>query len=278
MKQRIITALFGLVILFIVLFFYETLVFNAAISVIAALAVFEILHSTGFVKNKVILICAILYGAAIPFYDKLQNSRTFFYVTIAYLVILIATLLADHQKTQFSEITTAAFISLSVPLAFSILLYIRDHVGHGLFLTLLACVAAWISDSAAYFVGRKFGKHKLCPLISPHKTVEGAIGGIVFAILFFVLFCWGYSLFLAEQGIIVQVSYHWAILIGGVCSVVGICGDLTASVIKRQTGIKDFGTIMPGHGGIMDRFDSFLFVVPTLYLLMKLFPILTILQ
>lgn len=278
MKQRLISALFGLIILFIVLFLYQTLVFNIAVAGIAALAVFEILHSTGYVKNKFVLCIAILYGAAMPFYDRLQESRMFFYATVVYLVLLIAALLANHQKTQFTEITTAAFVSLAVPLAFSMLIYIRDKTEHGLFITLLACVGAWIADSAAYFVGRKFGKHKLCPEISPHKTVEGAIGGVFFAVVFFVLFCWGYCLILADQGIVVQISYHWAILVGAVCSAVGICGDLTASVIKRQTGIKDFGTIMPGHGGIMDRFDSFLFVLPTLYLLIKVFPILTILQ
>lgn len=274
MKQRVITGLLGVVVLVVVLFFYETLVFNAAVAVIAALAVFEILHSTRYVKNRFVLFCAVLYGAAIPFYDRLQDSRSFFYVTILYIAVLLGALLACHQKTMFTEITTAAFVSLVVPLGFGILIYIRDNTAHGLFLTLLACVAAWISDTAAYFVGRACGKHKLSPLISPHKTVEGAIGGVCFAVLFFLLFCWGYQSILAGQGTEVEVSYLTAALIGAVSSMVGICGDLTASVIKRQTGIKDFGTIMPGHGGIMDRFDSFLFAAPALYLLVQLFPIL----
>ena len=281
MKQRVISAMIGLVILLVVLFFYETFVFNAAIAVISAIAVYEILHSTGYVKNLFVLICSDLYGASMPYYDTVRtigSSKAFFFVTLAYLALMLGAMLIKHQTLQFTEITTAAFVSLLVPLAFSILIYIRDHSGNGLFYTLLACVAAWVADSAAYFVGRKFGRHKMCPLISPHKTVEGAIGGIVFAVLFFVLFCWGYALFLRENGTIVQVSYGSAVLIGAVCSMVGICGDLTASVIKRQTGIKDFGTIMPGHGGVMDRFDSFLLVVPTLYLMLRAFPIFTLLS
>ena len=132
-------------------------------------------------------------------------------------------------------------------------------------------VAAWIADTAAYFVGRAFGKHKLCPLISPHKTVEGAIGGVFFAVLFFVLFCFGYSKL--RSG--VHISYLAATIDGAVCAVMGIVGDLMASVVKRQRGIKDFGHIMPGHGGVMDRFDSFLFVAPTLYLILQVLPIVT---
>lgn len=281
MKQRVISAMIGLVILLVVLFFYHTIVFNVAIAAISAMAVYEILHSTGYVKNKFVLVCSILYGASLPFYDTVRtlgSSKPFFYVTIGYLALMLGTLLIKHQTLQFTEITTAVFVSLLVPLAFSILIYIRDHSGYGLFYTLLACVAAWVSDTAAYFVGRKLGRHKMCPLISPHKTVEGAIGGVFFAVIFFALFCWGYSLILRNQGVLVQVSYGAAVLIGMISSVVGICGDLVASVIKRQSNIKDFGTIMPGHGGIMDRFDSFLLVLPSLYLMLQAFPVLTVIS
>ncbi len=274
MKQRIISAMLGLVLLVIVFILFDTPVLNVAVALIAVLAVFEILHSTGYVKNKVVLGAAVLYGAAMPFYDRIQNSKAFFYVTLVFLALLFGMLLFDHQKTMFSEITTAGFIALIVPLGFSMLVYIRDTTNHGLFFMLLACVAAWVSDTAAYFVGRKFGKHKMCPLISPHKTIEGAVGGVFFAVVFFILFCWGYTWILGRDGVFLEVSYISAAVVAAVCSVAGICGDLLASVIKRQAGIKDFGTIMPGHGGIMDRFDSFLLVVPTLYLLTKLLPIL----
>ena len=274
MKQRIISAMLGLVLLLIVFIFFDTLVLNIAVAAISALAVFEILHSTHYVKNRVVLGASILYGAAMPFYGEIKSSSVFFYVTLAFLVVLFWMLLFDHQKTAFSEITTAGFIALVVPLAFSMLVYIRNTTHHGLFFMLLACVAAWISDTAAYFVGRKFGRHKMCPLISPHKTIEGAVGGVIFAVLFFLLFCMGYSWILSWNGTQVIVSYISAAAVAVICSIAGICGDLLASVIKRQAGIKDFGTIMPGHGGIMDRFDSFLLVVPTLYLLTKLLPVL----
>ncbi len=275
MKQRVISALVALCVLVMVLFFYNTIVFNAAIAIISVVAVFELLCATKYVSNRVMVLASLVYAAIVPFFGTIPMARFPIYVTLGYFVVLFAILLFQHTKVKFEELTIAFFVSLVVPLGFSILVYIRDHYDHGLFYTLLVCVAAWIADSAAYFVGRAFGKHKLCPLISPHKTVEGAIGGVFFAVVFFLLFCWGYSLFRENQDILVHISYGAAAFDGAFCAVVGIVGDLMASVIKRQRGIKDFGNIMPGHGGVMDRFDSFLFVAPTLYLILQVFPIVT---
>ena len=275
MKQRLLSAAIGLMVLFVVLFFYQTWVFNTAIALIAGLAVYELIHATGYVKSPLVLAASLVYGVSIPFYQEISSRSLFFYVTLAYLVFLLSLLLFLHQKIQFTEIAAAAFLSLVVPLAFAILIYMRDHSNAGLFYTMLACAAAWVNDSAAYFVGRKLGKHKLCPLISPNKTIEGAIGGVFFSILFFVLLCLGYVLYSGSQGTSLRFSYGAALLNGLVCAVVAIGGDLLTSVIKRQTGIKDFGKIMPGHGGIMDRFDSLILVIPALYLLLRAFPIFT---
>ncbi len=271
MKQRVISALVALCVLAMVLFCYNTVVFNAAIAIISVVAVFELLCATKYVTNRGMVAASLVYAAVVPFFGTVPMERFPIYVTLVYFVILFAILLTQHTKVMFEEVTTAFFVSLVVPVSFSILVYIRDHYEHGLFYTLLVCVAAWIADTAAYFVGRAFGKHKLCPLISPHKTVEGAIGGVFFAVLFFVLFCFGYS----KLRFGVHISYLAATIDGAVCAVMGIVGDLMASVVKRQRGIKDFGHIMPGHGGVMDRFDSFLFVAPTLYLILQVLPIVT---
>ena len=271
MKQRVISALVALCVLAMVLFCYNTVVFNAAIAIISVVAVFELLCATKYVTNRGMVAASLVYAAVVPFFGTVPMERFPIYVTLVYFVILFAILLTQHTKVMFEEVTTAFFVSLVVPVSFSILVYIRDHYEHGLFYTLLVCVAAWIADTAAYFVGRAFGKHKLCPLISPHKTVEGAIGGVFFAVLFFVLFCFSYSKL--RSG--VHISYLAATIDGAVCAVMGIVGDLMASVVKRQRGIKDFGHIMPGHGGVMDRFDSFLFVAPALYLILQVLPIVT---
>ena len=111
-------------------------------------------------------------------------------------------------------------------------------------------------------------KHKLCPEISPKKTVEGFFGGIAADVIFMVIFALIYSLIAHAH-----VHYLWLIFIGIVCAVISVLGDLSASVLKRQQGIKDFGNIMPGHGGVMDRFDSVLFTVPAFYALEMMYPV-----
>ena len=126
---------------------------------------------------------------------------------------------------------------------------------------------AWGGDSAAYFAGRAFGKHKLAPVVSPNKTIGGAVGGVMGSMLLGVVVTACYT---ALHGQLVGVPldtlgwryYVVVVLLGGFGSLLGIVGDLFASVIKRQCGIKDYGTIFPGHGGIMDRFDSVLFIAP----------------
>ncbi len=129
---------------------------------------------------------------------------------------------------------------------------------------LLFC--AWFGDSGAYFVGTFFGKHKLCPKISPKKTVEGFIGGIVTVGVVVAVQCLVYNLVLPTD---VKMNYAVLIPVGMVASGIGVLGDLSASVIKRQYDVKDFGNLMPGHGGVLDRFDSVLFVAPFLYVVFK---------
>ena len=123
-------------------------------------------------------------------------------------------------------------------------------------------VAAWMTDTMAYFTGRLLGKHKLCPEISPKKTVEGSIGGIVFCALSFLLYG-----FIVHKISGLTPNYIMLFLSGVVLSAVSQIGDLAASLIKREHGVKDYGKLMPGHGGVMDRFDSILAVSPILLVL-----------
>lgn len=123
----------------------------------------------------------------------------------------------------------------------------------------LPFVTAWFSDSSAYFVGVSIGKHKLCPKISPKKTVEGAIGGILGCSFLTLVFGIVVNYFGTDYPLI-----HLAV-IGLLCGVTSELGDLAASYIKRFCGVKDFGNIIPGHGGILDRFDSIMFTAPTVF-------------
>jgi phosphatidate cytidylyltransferase len=259
----------GLAILGVVLVFLDTLVLNAAIGLIVILAVLELLGATGLNKHRALVVMSLLIALTIPFararYIQLFIMEILFVLILLFFLVLLRT----HETLRVEQVAMAFFFSTFVPVFFSCAVYIRDDFGAvvGGFYLLLALGSAWLSDTGAYFCGRAFGKHKLAPQISPHKTVEGAIGGVIVCTICMLLLAKGYSVVMANFGYTLLIHYERLLLVVPVLSVIGILGDLSASIIKRQFGVKDFGHIMPGHGGVMDRFDSVLFTMPSTYLL-----------
>lgn len=171
----------------------------------------------------------------------------------------------DHENSTIGKIATNIFSYIYVGLIFSLIYVIRD-TDEGLFLVTAIFVCTMMTDVFAYLVGRAMGKKKLAPLLSPNKTVEGSIGGIIASALGLSIL--GYFFF--NSAAVASSSTHIAVLffvIGCVGSVVAQFGDLFASSVKRETGIKDYGKLIPGHGGIMDRFDSALSVTPLFFAL-----------
>lgn len=165
-----------------------------------------------------------------------------------------------------------------IPQAMSTIVLIEKQAGeHSVFLIVMGLCGAWIADSGAYFTGVAIGKHKLCPEISPKKTIEGFVGGIISTAVVFVAAFFVYNRFIAENPLELSVARYILVAVAGmVCAVIGTVGDLSASMVKRQIGFKDYGKIMPGHGGLMDRFDSVLFVLPTFYVFVKIIGIIDI--
>lgn len=177
-------------------------------------------------------------------------------VAICMMVILAVYVLTFPRYRSSQAITTVfGFFYLAVMLGF---MYLTRMEHNGILTVWLIYISAWGADTAAYFVGRFLGKHKMAPILSPKKTVEGAIGGVVGAGLFGMLF----NVLFDHQGAIWQ---YFVICACG--AVISIFGDLTASAIKRDNGIKDYGNLIPGHGGILDRFDSVIFTAPVIYFL-----------
>ena len=138
----------------------------------------------------------------------------------------------------------------------------------GLAMVFVALIAAFLTDTGAYFTGYFFGKHKLIPEISPKKTVEGAIGGVAICVISMLVYAWILTFFGIKANLLNIV------IIGVIASVISQFGDLSASMIKRGLGIKDYGDIMPGHGGVLDRIDSLLFTAPAIYYLNMILPLL----
>ncbi len=273
-KQRILSAFAGLVILAVVLGMFNTLVLNAAIGVIGVIAVWEFCHATRIDRNKALLFMACFIAAVVPFIPRAEGEDLLPLVVLPYIGILFCILLATHKTTPVEQIALTFLISLAIPLALASAVYFRDTYGVtlGLFYLLISLGGAWFSDTGAYFVGCAIGKHKMSPVISPKKTWEGAVGGVVVCIICMLLVGKAFEMAFPQYA----VNYLWLALIAPLASVTSIVGDLSASLVKRQFGIKDFGNIMPGHGGVLDRFDSVLFVLPLIWGIVQFFPVATL--
>ena len=273
MKTRVITAVVGLAVLAAVLAFFDTIVFDFVLSAICLLAIHEVFSAMGFGKKQ-----WYLYAAAVPFtlLVMLTSSQSVRALILPFCFLLVLFLnvcqIAHVQTLDFGKLSGYVYFSGVIVFCFYSLIHLKrclpfaQYRYDAIYFILLILCSAWGGDTAAYFAGRAFGKHKLAPIVSPHKTVEGAIGGIFGSVLAGVVLTLVYSFLSASHNVItIQVQpRHYAILVvmGAIASVLGILGDLFASSVKRQVGIKDYGTIFPGHGGILDRFDSVMFIAP----------------
>ena len=274
MKTRVITAIVGIIVLIGVMFTFDTLIFNLVITAITLIALHEIYAALGFEKQG-----WPLFGVLVPYtflvmlssyelYRRLVMPASFLVVLFYAIYLVVRNGTISYQKASgllmFSGIVIFCFYSF---IRLKELLPVEQYGYDAVFFILLILCFAWGGDTCAYFAGRAFGKHKLCPVVSPKKTVEGAIGGVLGTMVFGVIITLVYSVAANRMEAFTRsnigVSMYVIIaLLGCVAAVLGIYGDLFASVVKRQCGIKDYGTIFPGHGGILDRFDSVMFIAP----------------
>ncbi len=287
MKKRLITGISGaLFAIACVVFMQAPFILGIPLAFFAATAVHEILNVIGC-KNKPITYISMVFAGAVPLvsdivgFFKYHRGAEFFnsfsmpvwVPAVIYVFVIMVIMLGNYETVPFEHAAMAIFGTLGVGFGMATLIFLRDldHMfpnyiqpSQSRAIVLCALYAAWISDAFAYFIGRKFGRHKLAPVISPKKSIEGAAAGLL-----------GNAL---VTGITWLIASHWftrypdtfngwgIIAVGTVASILGVCGDLSASVIKRNFGKKDYGTFFPGHGGIMDRFDSTLFALPTFYI------------
>jgi phosphatidate cytidylyltransferase len=274
MKTRIITAIVGIGVLILVLLMFDTVIFNLVISAIALIAIHEVYVALGFGKKEWPLY-VVWFPLTLLIMLSTQPSARRLILPVAYILVAFVCiyLVVCNGSISFQKAAGLVMFSGVILLCFYSLIYLKEllpveiyHYDAVFFILLILCFA-WGGDTCAYFAGRAFGRHKLCPVVSPHKTVEGAIGGVIGTMAFGVLATVIYS-FAADRTEVftrsnIGISMYGIIaLLGIVAAVLGIYGDLFASVVKRQCGIKDYGTIFPGHGGIMDRFDSVMFIAP----------------
>ncbi len=263
MKARIITGLIGLPLALAIMLFFPPWGISAAVGVFNVLAIMELLMVTGYLKHKGILASALVFAAAEPFLMLFGNPGIAAAAVFLYALVLVILQIAYHGRLQVAETGFVFFVSLVVGGGLSCAAYVRA-LPQGLFYIILCFIIAWFCDIGAYFVGSLCGKHPLCPEISPKKTVEGFIGGVAVAVLASLLGAWIYDAACLPAG--GPAMRYWQVgLMALLLSPLSVLGDLFCSIIKRQTHVKDFGHVLPGHGGIMDRFDSLIFVAPAVY-------------
>lgn len=271
MKTRIISAVFGIAFLFTILSFYDTIIFNFAVAFVCFLMVYEVFKATKIFEKSIFLflVCEMLsVSCAFLKISSLKNLCEFY--LIGYGAIFLFILFKNKGFLKIENLIFTFSFSLFLTLAMNLLLDIRFKLRpHGLYYTLLLFAIAWVCDSSAYFTGLKFGRVKLAPKISPKKTVEGAVGGVIFNLLIILSFSFFYFKFF-NFSVVNWVSLFLVVFIGSFCA---ILGDLSMSVVKRNYEIKDFGKIIQGHGGMLDRFDSWIFVVIVIYPILLKFPI-----
>ena len=255
-KTRLLSGIV-LVILALVLIITggEVLLFSTlAISCIGMFELYRVFH-----VEKSIL-AAVGYIAAIVFYCDLQwnfiPDRMMLFM--GFMILLMFVFVFSYPKYHASEVMAVFFGLFYVAVMLSFVYQIRT-LERGLYLAFLVFLCSWGCDTCAYCVGMLIGKHKMAPVLSPKKSIEGAVGGVVGAALL---------------GVIYAAATHGAMLeyavICGVGALISMVGDLAASAIKRNQGIKDYGKLIPGHGGILDRFDSVIFTAPVIYYLAKM--------
>ncbi len=235
------------------------------LSVLAALAAYEMLHNTGAVKSKAVLTSAIVYSALVQYAYAGILPLPPVVLTAAYAIVIALLALRYHRSFERETV----FISLSMPVlfsySFSAIETLLNGEGFGLVYIILLLNFSSIADCFAYFTGIAFGKHKLAPVISPKKTIEGAIGGVIGSVIGTVVICLIFNNILSGE----KPNTILLCIITPLMVAIGILGDLFTSQIKRSYGIKDYGRLIPGHGGVIDRMDSVLFCAPVLLLLVK---------
>lgn len=276
MLKRILVGVVFIPIVFVVLFVLPPLWTAIMVAFIGALASYELLRATGVAHHNRTYLYTSLCAALIPFgiYLTGHGWQVSYAVPVALCTVLLMCALFLQAIIRFGgedvipmeHVMVCLFAGAIIPAFLSCLLQLR-MMGNGKFLVLLPIICAFLTDSGAYFVGMFFGKHRGVTKVSPNKSLEGYIGGIVAGALFMLL----YGVVL-EKVVGIIPSYPVMAVYGLVGSAVTELGDLSFSLIKRQFGVKDYGDLLPGHGGMMDRFDSMVFAAPAIWVMVSMFP------
>ena len=271
MLKRIMSA--GILIIFMasvaLLSLKLTLFIDLFVSVICAAAVFEFCKAVKTLGVFQISVLSIAYAFVLPLTLTYGISVT---VSYAYTTLMLAMLIFFHEKISFKDFAYTYSMTLIITVSMSLIVLMTSmHSDYSTMYFIMSIAIPWLADVGAYFTGVFFGKHKLCPKISPKKTIEGAIGGVLFCTITSVIMGFLFNIVFYSNSL--NINYTVLAIIGVIGSFLSMLGDLSFSVIKRSYFVKDYGDVIPGHGGILDRFDSVICFVPFMYIITMYFPV-----
>lgn len=271
LKPRLLTAVVGISLLLCILFVAEQ--WNPIIGIIVGLAsafmTGEYLNAKGLLKVYELSIPCLLVSFAL---SQTVISQYLFLIFLVFMMIAFSVLILSHKKISYIDLAYAVCGTLLISFGMSALPTICSS-GIGVafyFVTVFAL--PWMADAGGFFIGATMGKHKLCPNISPKKTVEGAVGGVIFCIISALIVGVVFQYIIMPD---YKINFWALALLGLLDAPISILGDLSFSLIKRSLNIKDYGSIFPGHGGMLDRFDSIVFTAPVLVAVNQFIPFIT---
>ena len=266
MSKRIISGITGAIFAFVVLLFSHNYPFIISITtaVISIIAMNEIFSVMNLSKNYPLVFFTLIFISVLP----LMGNYLAWQIALYIYTVLIFCLLITTPDLSLQDAAVTYTMAVIITFGFGSLTELRVlGINYGSFYVFLALAIAWTSDTGAYFFGKFLGKNKICPNISPKKTIEGFIGGIITCVLCLIAVA-----YIFNNGIFSQrhtINYFLIVVLALFGSTISTLGDLCFSVVKRKYRVKDFGNLMPGHGGILDRFDSVIFVAPYVLIFLK---------
>ena len=281
MKARVLVGVIGVPFLLVVLVWAPAWATMILVAAMCAVGAYELLHAVSGGRRIRLLLTTVAVAILINpciYLESMQRDMVWswaviptfpvwYFLALVFVVVLFCSSIFRYGKKTaipFSDLTAAIFAGLVFPLMLSCLLRLR-LMENGALWVFVPLAISFGSDTFALFAGMLFGRHKLAPHVSPKKTVEGAVGGLVGGVVGMLLIKW-----IGGALTPVHLGYGLAVGMGLLGSVIGQIGDLSFSVVKREFGVKDYGRLLPGHGGVLDRFDSVTFVAPVAYLLLSL--------
>ena len=268
MKTRTIAGISMAAVLIFLVFIAPKGLAAVVYGLLMAIGAYELLYRTGLVRHNRLVIYSTIMAFAVTMWSYYNAIHAYLLLLLLlFTVALFSEMMVDHVKVRVSMLGECFLAGFLVPFLLTAVIRILT-LKVGRYFALIPFIIACVNDAGAYIVGIRYGKHKLAPVVSPNKTIEGMLGGMGAAVITMLVYC---LLLQLVEGF--RINYFYAFVYGIVGAAAGVFGDLCFSIIKRQTGIKDYGNLIPGHGGVLDRLDSLMTVAPLIEMLLILMPV-----